>query len=360
MTLERTPSGVRGRIELPIRDMDAVLGLDANDDGKLTWGELRTREADWTTYLATRIRLHTPAGDLVPALSPLQIGSRLDEPMGVQEFSFVSDPPGGSLRLEYQVLTDFDALHRCLTRVGDAEVPLVLHRDGPFLDLAPAGTAVEPHGTRMIREGLHHIWTGYDHLLFLMALLLPAVLQRSAGGWVPADRPRAVFLEVVRVVTAFTVAHSVTLVLATLGWIRLPSRWVESTIAASIAVAAALMLFPGRLPTAGDQVRTPWRGRHRAWLIAFAFGLVHGFGFASILAELDLPAHRLLVPLLEFNLGVELGQLAVVAAVLPVVLMLRRQSCYRNWILPGGAAITLLIAMGWLAERALGLRFMPF
>lgn len=265
------------------------------------------------------------------------------------------------LRLEYQVLTDFDALHRCLLRQEDTDSPVILHRDAPFLELAPAGLVPEVRRSRMIREGLHHIWTGYDHLLFLLALLLPAVLRRSSSGWLPADRPGAVLLEVVRVVTAFTVAHSVTLVLGTLGWIRLPSRWVESTIAASIAVAAGLMLLPGHPREEGrGRIWPPHQVWSRTWVIAFVFGLIHGFGFASMLAELDLPAHRLLLALLEFNLGVELGQLAVVAAVLPLALLLRRQACYRNWILPGGATVMLLIAMGWLAERALDLQFMPF
>ncbi|MBN8247485.1 MAG: HupE/UreJ family protein [Verrucomicrobia bacterium] len=360
MTLERSGSGLRGRFEIPIRDMDALLGLDANDDGTLTWGELRAREADWTAYLASRIQIQTPSGPRPAVLGSLEIGRRLDEPVGVQSLSFPPTVEAGDLRLEYRVLSDFDALHRCLTHLGSPAQTVILNREGPYLSIPTDEARGPADGGRMIHQGLHHIWTGYDHLLFLMALILPAVLQRSPAGWVPAARARTVFLEVLRVVTAFTVAHSITLLLATLGWVRLPSRWVESVIAASIAVAAVLMLFPGRPPSAETLVTVPGWRRNRAWLIAFGFGLIHGFGFASILSELELPAHRLLRPLLEFNLGVELGQLAVVAAVLPMALMLRRSPCYRNWILPGGVLVTLAIAMGWLAERTLDLQFMPF
>src|SRR5262249_57911702 len=117
-------------------------------------------------------------------------------------------------------------------------------------------------------EGVWHIWTGYDHLLFLLSLLLPAVFIRSAVAgwrWEPANNFRAAFLDVVKVVTAFTLAHSVTLSLAALGFVSPPSRWIESAIALSVVLAALNNIWP--LVHAGR------------WVIALCFGLVHGFGF---------------------------------------------------------------------------------
>jgi hypothetical protein len=167
-----------------------------------------------------------------------------------------------------------------------------------------------------IAHGVWHIWIGFDHLLFLLSLLLPAVLIRVDGGWTGAARFRDALWDVVKVVSAFTLAHSITLTLAALDVIQLPSRWVESAIAASVIVAALnnLVVMAGA----------------SRWLFAFAFGLIHGFGFASVLADLGLPQNALLLALVAFNLGVELGQLAIVALFLPLAWGVRNQWIYRR------------------------------
>ena len=158
-----------------------------------------------------------------------------------------------------------------------------------------------------LEEGVLHIWAGFDHILFLLSLLLPAVLVPSAisgEAWAAAPGFRAALWDVLKVVTAFTVAHSITLSLATLGVVSLPSRLVESAIAASVVLAAV------------NNIRPVVHGGR--WIIAFCFGLIHGFGFASVLSDLGLPQGSLLLALIAFNLGVELGQLAIVAVFLPL------------------------------------------
>jgi len=143
-------------------------------------------------------------------------------------------------------------------------------------------------------------------------------------------------------VTSFTVAHSITLSLAALGMISLPSRLVESAIAVSVVLAALNNL----IPLVGG----------RRWLVAFAFGLIHGFGFASVLAELGLPRDALVLALVGFNLGVEAGQLSIVAGFLPLAYFLRRGWFYRQVILFGGSTAIAAIAMVWLLERALNMK----
>jgi hypothetical protein len=170
-------------------------------------------------------------------------------------------------------------------------------------------------------------------VLFLLSLLLPAVL--SMPRFAPA------FWDVLKVVTAFTAAHSITLALAALSVISLPSRLVESAIAASVVLAALNNLWP-----------VVQRGR---WLVAFAFGLVHGFGFAGVLAELGLPQESLLVALVGFNLGVEAGQLAIVALFLPLAYAARHTWVYRRMILVGGSAAIALVAALWMIERVFDL-----
>jgi hypothetical protein len=233
-------------------------------------------------------------------------------------------------------------------------VPYVVMPGQEALELVR--TASGPSGwAGFVREGVHHIWTGYDHLLFLLALLLPGVLRRTSGGWeaVPTFRESAV--AVLKVVTAFTMAHSITLALAALEVVRLPSRWVESAIAASILIAAVGNLVPvGTAGAAGGR----WR-RWSAWKLAFAFGLIHGFGFAGVLGELGLRRGEVAGPLLGFNAGVELGQLAVVALFLPLAFWGRTTRRYRQGVLPVGSLLIAVMAGGWLVDRAFGMGFMP-
>jgi len=191
-------------------------------------------------------------------------------------------------------------------------------------------------------EGIWHIWIGFDHILFLLALLLPAVLVHEAGRWRGVARFGEALREVLWVVTAFTIAHSITLTLAAMGLVSLPSRLVESAIAASVVLAAANNLKP--------------LVEHRRWMVAFGFGLIHGFGFASVLAELGLPQETLVLSLLGFNLGVETGQLAIVGVFLPLAYALRATGFYRRGVFIGGSLLTLGIALVWLIERAFDLK----
>jgi hypothetical protein len=149
-----------------------------------------------------------------------------------------------------------------------------------------------------------------------------------------------------KIVTAFTLAHSITLSLATLGVFSLPSRWVESAIAASVVLAALNNLWP------------LFHGRR--WAMAFAFGLIHGFGFASVLADLGLPQGTLALALVGFNVGVEIGQLAIVAAFLPLAFMLRDTRFYQRGVFVGGSAAIAMLAALWFAERAFALKLLAF
>jgi hydrogenase/urease accessory protein HupE len=193
---------------------------------------------------------------------------------------------------------------------------------------APAETEAESLTfLAFIKHGVQHIWTGYDHLLFLFALL---VVCRS-------------FRSIVAIVSCFTVAHSITLALATLNIVHLPSRFVEPAIAASIVfVGVENLLRRGEEP----------RGR---WALTFAFGLIHGFGFASVLRELGVGggAYGVAMPLFTFNLGVELGQVAVAAAVLPIIWQLRKHEWFVHRGVPVMSAVVALAGLYWLFQRTI-------
>ncbi len=218
---------------------------------------------------------------------------------------------------------------------GQTSAPFTLSSPTPPVDRL--GTA-----WRYLTLGFTHILPlGFDHILFLLALLLPAVLWRENGRWRPAMALRTVLLETAGIVTAFTLAHSLTLTLAVLGVVDLPSRLVETVIAFTIVLAALNNLFP--------LVTT------RRWLLAFGLGLIHGFGFASVLRELGLPSDALALALACFNLGVEIGQLAIVAIVLPLAFALRQTWLYRRLALPVGSTVIALLALIWCLERSLNI-----
>jgi hypothetical protein len=194
-------------------------------------------------------------------------------------------------------------------------------------------------------EGMLHLADGLDHLLFLACLLLPSVLRREEGRWRPVQSITKAARNAFLLVTAFTVSHSITLGLAALGWLAIPSRWVESAIAASIVLAALDNLLPHA-------------SRSRV-AMAFAFGLVHGLGFASVLADLELSTDLLVSSLLGFNLGVELGQIVFVAVALPLAYGASRHPAYVRFGLRLGSAAILIIGSLWLAERTLERSIFP-
>lgn len=232
-------------------------------------------------------------------------------------------------RSTFHVLTDDS--HRVLARIehGDSSVPIVLTAsttdyvlsasaaagDGWLPALAPAGSL-----RAMLLLGVEHIVTGYDHVLFLLCLLVPG------GTW----RSR------VAIVTAFTVAHSVTLGLAALHLVVLPTRFVEVAIALSLAYVAIENVLVDR-----PRVR---------WPLAFGFGLVHGFGFAGMLDVLGMPAGQLVSSVLAFNVGIELGQLAIVAVAVPVIGWMTRHAWHHRVVQGTSAAVCVLAAV-WIVER---------
>jgi len=188
----------------------------------------------------------------------------------------------------------------------------------------------------MMQLGMTHIAAGTDHLLFLLVLLLPAPLLATSGAWRGYAGSQASLWKIVRIVTAFTIGHSATLVLAGLLRLELPQQPIEVLIALTIMIGAVHALRP------------LFAGREA--YIAGAFGLIHGMAFSFTLAELDLSTPQLILSLLGFNLGIELVQLAIVLAAMPALLMLARSGFYTPVRVAGGLT-ALLAAIGWVAAR---------
>lgn len=263
-------------------------------------------------------RYAVPPGSGALGLQASRIG---DLPSGHRQFVIIADERGSTVAKK--LLSARDNL---------IEVPRPVGAESP----APAsGTAaVEPPGDEsadlpsalaFIRLGVEHIWTGYDHLLFLFALLVVCRSVRS----------------IVAIVTCFTLAHSLTLALATLQLVNLPAKFVEPLIAASIVFVGVENLF-----RRGEE--PPGR-----WALTFAFGLIHGFGFASVLRDLGVGGggSGIALPLFTFNLGVEIGQIAIAAVALPIVWRLRKNEKFVARGVPALSVAVALAGLYWLAER---------
>lgn len=340
-------SRIEGHWDIALRDLDMAVGLDGDGDGRLTWDELRARHGTIEAYALSRLSIAAGGVPCTLTAGPQQVDQHTDGAYTVLPLRGTCAATPKELTVAYRLFGDVDAQHRGLLRIGaggEGEMArtAILGGEWPVQTVPLARELTANQALRQfldyVGHGAWHIWIGYDHVLFLVSLLLPAVLVRREGGWqhVPAFRGAAT--DVLKTVTAFTLAHSLTLALAALGVVAPPTRWVESAIAASVVVAALNNVWP--------VIPGP------RWAAALLFGLVHGFGFAGVLADLGLPRGALAASLSGFNLGVELGQLAIVAVVLPLAFALRATHVYRRVLLPGASLAIAVMAVVWLGERA--------
>ena len=336
--------------------------LDADGDRSLSPAELRASVPRVEEVLRRSIRLEIDGmvaafGPLEPVCWPTQAGPMIPErdyhaatSLVALTFATPLDHPPADVWVRFEFFGTLGGHHTVLSAIAHEgqDEPVIFTQEEPdYLfetSFTPPRAGVAPtnadHGRRSSDEtawtrawrffllGIEHILFGFDHILFLLALII-------------VGRPS----ELVGLVTAFTVAHSITLALATLGWVALPPTLVESAIAGTIVFTALENLWVGDT-----------RGR---WRTTFGFGLVHGFGFAGVLRDLGLPTDGFLRSLFAFNLGVEAGQLAIVALLAVPAAGLAR------WTYGPATRrlISLAIAicgLGWLIDRACGLGFMPF
>jgi hypothetical protein len=337
--------GVRidGAWAVHLGDARRAVGLDPRRSDAAAFGELEVRADALRAYLAARTAIASDAGECpsAPASAPISFQPEQGEVLVPLAAACPAVPRRLTLRSD--LLFDLDPKHRVYFSVEDARATSVgvlrQERRAATFDvrqLRPWSDFLE-----FVRAGVAHIWSGADHLLFLLALLLPAPLVRTSGAWMPRGGLAAVAREVLKVVTAFTAAHSLTLVLSFFGLLAPPARGVEVTIAASVFLAAWNNLRPF-LPG-------------RAWALAAVFGLVHGLGFAGALRNLSLPTQARGLALAGFNLGVELGQLVVVALVLPPLYLASRRRPYERWVMGVGSLAISWIAVLWVLQRGFGL-----
>ncbi len=310
----------------------AVEGLDVDQDGEITKEELQIHEQAINGRVLRAVTARNGLADCPASAALPALGMRHGKLYVKTELDFQCTRTIRRFTLGYDLFTKLHPGHRMLASIQapDLNATHVFMTDPE----QPAEYTVlvagpPPPMSETVLEflglGVDHIFTGYDHILFLLALIV-------IGGRL---------LDLVKVVTAFTLAHSVTLALAALEVVTLSAKLVEPVIALSIVVVATEnLVFQNRFA-------------HLRMLVSFVFGLVHGFGFASVLTEMDIAKESVLASLLGFNLGVEIGQVAIVALIYPVLRWLQRQD-FRLRAVRGISAIILVMSLWWLLDRTLG------
>lgn len=337
------------RTDINLRDVDLIFDLDDNRDGQVSWGETAKRTEELKAWMLKGISVRgaSAACELQPIdllASPHSDGYYLSAEWTVA-CAEAADVAERRLTVRYDLMFDQDNLHRGLLKV---ELPgttssAILSPERPEATLQAGSDSAASVFSRYVVEGVWHIWIGIDHILFLLSLLVLAPLVQSRQRitqWQAVESFRTSFLDVLGVVTAFTVAHSITLVASIMGWFNPPVAIVESVIALSVVLAALNNLLG-------------WLSLKR-WRLAFVFGLIHGFGFANVLVDLELPASQLALALGGFNIGVELGQLAIVLVFVPLAWWLRHTAFYRWVVVVGGSLAIAVVASIWLVERISG------
>ena len=354
--------GLRFTLSVAIKDLDQILPLDANADGKVTWGEVRAATPR-VQQLLTEVAQIEPPPVAQAALPPApgttcRIVWQAD---GVEQrgdgayMRMVAQarcPVAQSLAFKYTLFRDQDATHRLLVagRIGGKDLLTTTSPQQPTPLLLSQAEAQPSGRWSALKDyfllGMHHLLEGYDHLAFLLALVLPLRLglrsslragQPPHGAMTGPSTSGNVWVALLRTITAFTVGHSITLMLATFGWTQASPAWVEPVIAASIAVTALLNLRP-----------VPWL---RTDVLAGVFGLVHGFGFAGLLQEAAAPTGLLPWALAGFNIGVEAGQLIAVSGWVLVSQLFVARPWYTTVVVRGGSIALVGLATWWFWQR---------
>ncbi|TWU00116.1 hypothetical protein Pla108_10600 [Botrimarina colliarenosi] len=347
LRIEREEGPLLVEWDIALSDLELLVGLDADQDGKITWGEVKAQQAAIAGHALSHLQLTADGEPYELRLSGMMANRHSDGGYAVLLLEG-ADPGEAKLDIAYQLLFDVDPTHRGLVlyTADGSTTTHVLSREEPEVELGAGQGTLWNAFAQYVREGVWHIWIGFDHILFLLALLLPAVLFRQEGRWEPVQNFRPACWGVLKIVSVFTLAHSITLWLAVMEYATPPSQLIESTIALSIVVTALHNLYPVL--------------RISNWAIAFLFGLVHGFGFANVLIDLGLSQASLAVALLGFNVGVELGQMAIVLVFLPLAYLTRGTWFYRWVVLRGGSVLVAVIAAIWFYERAFNAEIIGF
>jgi HupE / UreJ protein len=326
LTLNRDGASVTAKLSMAFRDAEVAVWMDENLDGNITWAEATARMPEVSAYAVSGVQL-AAGGPCEMTAGPAAVSQ--NGGIDYLDLAFAADCPDAAAPLDVRsrLFAEIDPDHRMfLSAITDGRTnTTVLSAASPTARISGDTGGVFGTFAAYVRAGIEHLAGGADHLIFLIVLMLPAVTG--------ATGPRRAATAVVTAITGFTLAHALTLTAATLQILRPPSVVIEVLVAMSIVLTAA------------DNIRPFLPGPRAA--VAAAFGLIHGFGFATVLGGLNLTGGTLAIALLGFNIGIEAAQIAVVLAVMPALYMLRGG----RWLLWGGSLAAMAAGLYWIGLR---------
>ncbi|MFK7811724.1 MAG: HupE/UreJ family protein [Maribacter sp.] len=355
--------GIEGRFDVHINELNSYFGLNlgvypkeeqirpalsriheyllSNTKISSVYGEYNIKMTDKIVFLPV------VKGAFVQFFFKLENSEKLPEELEINYTAFFDKDPKHVMYVAFEYNWKAGLIN------NEALLALNFTKNTTTQKLSLTDSSIWKGFVAMIKQGVWHIWIGLDHILFLLALILPSVVRRKKSinvvedtgekskfdiwGWEPVQKFRPAFMYILKVVTFFTIAHTITLSLASLNIVTLPSRAVESIIALSIGLAAY------------HNIKPIFKGKD--WLIAFVFGLFHGFGFASVMADLGITGEFLTLTLLGFNIGVEIGQVIIIAMIFPILYFIRKLKLYPKFLVYLSVAL-IVISLYWFVERA--------
>lgn len=352
--------GAEGRFEILADDLNKVFDWGLDKKGNSIEAIL-PHYSELKSYLLSHSNFKSPLGDHNITFKSIDIlstglGDYIQVHFDLGNFDVIPD----TMDVTYNAVFEKSPTHRGFLTVeynwkagvinNESNISLYFTPNDPTDTLSLTEVSIWKGFYAMIKQGIWHIWIGIDHIFFLLALILPAVVRRNRKKeklplferWSPVTSFKSAFSYIIKIVTYFTIAHTITLSLAALQIINLPGAIVESIIAFSIGLAALHNITP------------IFKGRD--WAIAFIFGLFHGFGFASVLGDIGLKDEFLVYSLLGFNIGVEIGQLLIILLIFPVLFLIRKRKLYPK-VLVYGSIFLIIASIYWIIERVFDVEF---
>jgi hydrogenase/urease accessory protein HupE len=330
---------LKGTYKVSLEDVQKVYNFDTDFNSKIQWKELLKNENNFKKILMEKLYFTNNKNKCKIHFKGIQLESLTFDKYLYLDFDAKCHKKIESLNIHYLFLFNQDLQHKMYMNIKNtnSQEQFIFTRDTRFKTIQLIENSNIKTFLKFLKEGIIHIIIGYDHILFLISLLITSVLYFKDNKYHPRDSIKRTFVNILFIITTFTIAHSITLILSILGFISLPIYIVELAIAFSVILAAINNIKPFI--------------SKKLWVFIFIFGLIHGIGFSSVLTDLSLNDEAKTLSLLSFNLGVELGQLFIVLLITPILYIFRSSKYYEFYIVKILSLIIILIGIYWIYER---------
>ncbi len=348
ITIDLNTSQPQVILDFESDNLDQFIILDTNENGLVSWKEIKAKKEEITNFVLPHLKISTDGELCQNSLTNFEVYRRVHQSYIKLHINLLCPSPKNETKVFYDLFFDVDKGQKAFFGVkeSNSSQPMILSSRTREITIKLEQASAFQSFMNFLTEGIWHIWIGFDHILFLLMLLIPSVIYYHGKEIKPQNSLKNTLIKVLKIVTAFTIAHSITLALSVLDIVTINIQFVEIAIALSVLFTALNNLFVFM--------------KTKIWMLAFGFGLIHGFGFANVLKEMTLNSRELVRSLLGFNLGVEIGQLAILIVVVPLIFLTRHSKFYRYIILYGFSTLTAVISMLWAYERYFNLSILPF